>query len=1123
MANACAVRDPGDDRQKAVYEVEQLWYQGSHPLNSFEDHLEMIHAHKSHLGKFRGRTAQNLVTLDACHTNITSDDIFSESNMAASLAFVGTVFEMSKQCSSDFVALSRYIIQSSIDLIGAPPCPLAVIGLGSIARGEATPFSDLEYAFIVKHDDEYFTKLAVDSYFRIANLGESPLKCFNIKELYCKDGKGNRQSFFIDKPPVNGFKIDGISKKAGNIPTGNRLPDGKRLILSVDELMEVYKSSLEEEPDPSKPGDMADLLSSSVLILSYQNGDELYKDFIRKRQVYEKDKASVSLHARNKRLLTIKSDIENHSFIPEFEFGGVKHTQIQVKADIFRYPTLLATNLRIILELDCQYPWQVLDTLLRSNRILSEHNHKCMLIALGLSIYIRTNAYTKLGSQKELLSLYPKVDQPIQNDDRYYIPRNIFAVLGCLLIPIKDSLSKSLIRAQSALKNLGATFVLSGFMQDIVRQFQVSPSDFLLKAEVLSFMGDSKVALKVISNFGGIEVLEDGEKFIELVRSVYSTNKYDKLEKKALMVCASLLAGDLNHKGLLDFSTWLITYSQTPFEIAHWQRNAAECMVKLEKHMGAISVLKQVLASLYSGYSLDGTVSLVDHVISLVLREENETDSHAINMGKFVSNVYSLFGRAKVGLHGKKETKKEGQIAEALDDLRQSVKILHTLRDKKIEVRPDLAFIYDHMAKCYRDLDQQVDALEINLKFLELSESLYGLNAVHRDFVQFYNNIGNICSRLGENDLGNLYHNHAIDIHNQTVDQENTRSYRLSKPARDVEHLSDTYHLIAVGHHQNGNHQEALKYHKQALAMRCQRSGPKGKEHPRVAMSHTYIGELYLNMGDLCEANRHHQLALEVLHRIHGSRAENTDIASCHEAKGKVYCEMGQYDDSLKQYKKALAMRTSLAEGKDNNKHSAAFSLLLRRIGTVFHSMGNLNLSMDYFSASMTLSNSKNATTHASLLVCVSEAWMSSNKFRTAIQFAKTALNSVQNEHGRPQPLIVSHAYHIVGHCFMMEDKDKYRSKAYQFLNLAREVLQEVHVSSPVNFLSAKVYYSLSLWYFKFRLFREAKATIDKCLAKCSNISSGWKVVGPECTNIMREASSLAAILGLVSDSNQLG
>ena len=135
-----------------------------------------------------------------------------------------------------------------------PPCSFTVVSIGSLARGEATPYSDLEYLFLLHAEYksvpilDYFETLAVTTYFLIGNLGETKLSYMAIKEL---------QGWFDDQSQ-NGMKIDGLGKGAGNIPTGNGLDKPhNHFIMTYDELLSKYQHVLNNpEPEEAKRGDL---------------------------------------------------------------------------------------------------------------------------------------------------------------------------------------------------------------------------------------------------------------------------------------------------------------------------------------------------------------------------------------------------------------------------------------------------------------------------------------------------------------------------------------------------------------------------------------------------------------------------------------------------------------------------------------------------------------------------------------------------------------------------------------------------------------------------------------------------------------------------------------------------
>ncbi|KAF6035449.1 hypothetical protein EB796_006232 [Bugula neritina] len=303
------------------------------------------------------------------------------------------VFASSEECSKEFVEFSRSIIQKSRELLRGcqvePPCNFAVVALGSVARGEATPYSDLEYAFLIENENEkdYFTQLAVDTYFRITNLNESPLKTFNIKVE-------NSPDCLSEICPV-GYRIDGLTPNAGNIPTGNGL--GRSLTFTVEQAVKLYK---EEVMSPSgELASLSDLLMTSQLIYCSDDGAQLHDRFMEEIATYEKFTAQNDHKIKQKRLERISLDLRKYDFLPEFKFKTVIGEDVKVKEDIFRYITLLATNLNIALCFQLNFPWKVYEALYQSG-IISKDSLRYLHIILGFSIYMRTMAYITMSTQK---------------------------------------------------------------------------------------------------------------------------------------------------------------------------------------------------------------------------------------------------------------------------------------------------------------------------------------------------------------------------------------------------------------------------------------------------------------------------------------------------------------------------------------------------------------------------------------------------------------------------------------------------------------------------------------------------------------------------------------------------
>ena len=65
--------------------------------------------------------------------------------------------EIKKLCkliSSKVKQLFARMIKKCVEVLGDPPCDYEVVVLGSLAREEMTPYSDLEWAILISSEDE---------------------------------------------------------------------------------------------------------------------------------------------------------------------------------------------------------------------------------------------------------------------------------------------------------------------------------------------------------------------------------------------------------------------------------------------------------------------------------------------------------------------------------------------------------------------------------------------------------------------------------------------------------------------------------------------------------------------------------------------------------------------------------------------------------------------------------------------------------------------------------------------------------------------------------------------------------------------------------------------------------
>ena len=190
LYNACALRDPGSKRWITEAHRTQCIYWGQRVEISFEKQQEITQNLKTQIEtiRFGNRKSLESVTKLFDSWDCVVENLDSKKSKIVNNVFVDKMRRVSESCTADIRDFTNTIIQRSIDLCKQPqPCKFAAVAMGLLARGETTPYSDLEFLFLVEektsYNIEYFRLLAMTIFFLIGNLQETKLKYMNIEEL----------------------------------------------------------------------------------------------------------------------------------------------------------------------------------------------------------------------------------------------------------------------------------------------------------------------------------------------------------------------------------------------------------------------------------------------------------------------------------------------------------------------------------------------------------------------------------------------------------------------------------------------------------------------------------------------------------------------------------------------------------------------------------------------------------------------------------------------------------------------------------------------------------------------------------------------------------------------------
>ena len=309
-----------------------------------------------------------------------------------------------------------------------------------MARGDATPYSDLEYLFSIQKRSEtiveYFERLAMSTYFLIGNLGEMKLNYMDIVEL---------RGWFKDCAK-SGFKIDGLEEKAGNIPTGNGRLESVNLFTATPEELAASYTQVLCSPDEEKAlrGDFTAMLTHTTVI--YQHGKAGLRD-----QITSQIK-QVPIPKKRKLVNTemLKKDTAKFNFYPDGRII-VKGFTVDVKKELYRFPSILLLDLAIVFNTAGTTAWETIH-LLKSSGFISDYLHESLSFILACACYIRLSAYLHYDSHNDRISVAPKhkIDHQatqypvLPQHQRWFTPFDLYVQLCQVSAPIKRQITSLL-------------------------------------------------------------------------------------------------------------------------------------------------------------------------------------------------------------------------------------------------------------------------------------------------------------------------------------------------------------------------------------------------------------------------------------------------------------------------------------------------------------------------------------------------------------------------------------------------------------------------------------------------------------------------------------------------------
>ena len=861
---------------------------------------------------------------------------------------------ISLSCTERMVRFAQQIIEGAVNALDErPPCGFTVAAIGSLARGEATPYSDLEYLFVVEEkspkSEEYFELLAITSYFLIGSLKETKLSYMAVEEL---DG-------WFEDFSLNGFKIDGLSAGAGNIPTGNGVIPGNKnhFILTKEELVNRYKETFNSPVEKEAiRGDITAMFAYIKPIFVFQSGDRLVSEVTTAIGAIT---PNTERRAINMKML--QADIKKFDFKPNKEVKA-QGFRVHVKKDIFRFPSIFMLDLTQVMNIPHgDSTRDTLDCFLKEG-VISESFHTTLSFLISSACFIRLAAYLHHNSHDDRMSVAPKTEQVtedwswdkgIEGEFRnWYPPAGLFFVMMSVLVPLKRVLDE----------NLDTDLSKVWLTKEPIKSTWADKASALYHCERISDALDT-----VEKEFSTITLYTNTERVAETIAGEFP--KYLKCVGDTLFRCS-------HYKEALVFFEKIATCSYiSEHEKAEAKLDICSCHVNLNNKKQSKESLKELETGGEKRFDIEGMIHFKireygDTKENLAKSEEYYTRALAYETSRQVltqsSNSSKPFNLQDPLL--KKETdmfygklmkaRREsrlsmipiltrntifnlmmlGQIYDAMGDYQAAEKYywhcekMFICLDGEETVTVERAVLYRFIGSNLGNLGRYKMSQDYSLKAINMYYEIYGEGRAHSDIAMVYSDLGYNANDAKEYTVAEEFYKKALDMYTKLAENDGGVS----------DSVGLTLFSMGNNSHVAGDYTKAVHFSLQALAVYTEIHGTNSNYTP-IAKILNNLGTFYEDLKQFDDAETYHFKALAAYQKIPGADEDVVRVLM-----NIAYCFMisNQNLKALEYYHKALKLYPTLEDNPHNREEHV---IVLKLLGITYSNMERYDEAEQYY------------------------------------------------------------------------------------------------------------------------------------------------------------------------------
>ena len=746
---------------------------------------------------------------------------------------IKTIRNLQEKIAKDYRRIMAEILQYCETVMGNAPCRFVLLGMGSLARKEVTPYSDFEHIIVLEENCQqrldykkvlkYFRWLSVIFQIIVINLQETivpsvDIDCFKTTET------GKKKSWFYDEITTKGISFDGMMPHACKFPLGQKVlsDDNKEykteFIKPVDEMLKYLAS----QTDLKNGYHLKDILTK----VCYVGGDEsIFESF--QAKIYQILDNQDQQKKKKEIKRTLIEDLDNFATRSNF----LKHTSksFNIKKDLYRSSTIFISALGQVENIHASSCFDIIEAL-AEKKVINEKLKSKLMYAIAVACELRLTRYMR---------------QKRQNDE------------------IKSSISHQ-DAVQALLKNINKTDLLSYFQIVyalqccVTKKFNLKKVHFysdpkLLNCRLYYCLGDFENFVQFAKEYKSLkynptsrlqsadEILTQLKKEIELVfhQNIFPAWNYDYVfERSSLEIIYNFgleLRNSRNNndaKEIFEILNELITLKITQIEKKSCK--AFSPNIFIEKTNSIPHIFHYELQTLEQiglcCMNLDQSADALNYLQrSLKIKENTSLD---IGLDSDAATTLNNIGKCFTAMH---------EWADAMNYLQRSLKIK---KKASLGIGSDVnvAQTLNNISLCFMNMHKPADAMNYLQQSLKIKENASLNVGSNVNVAQTLNNIGNCFMNMHK--LAD-----AMNYLQQSLKIKEKSSLDIGSDS-DVATTLNNIGLCFMNMHKLA---DALNYLQQSLKIKENTSLDIGSDSD-VASTLNNIGKCFINMHKPADA-----------------------------------------------------------------------------------------------------------------------------------------------------------------------------------------------------------------------------------------------------------------------------